>query len=132
MPLILTRTPWEKRYCISMGPSWLNKGLIKNNKVPQRIFKLRTAKTIILPLEELMPCTLTRFPGPLEEKALQHHETSTILTYRFWFWHSSFYVKPTLTVGWRKPYIFVSSEHRTWFQSKFQLRLANSRCLRLW
>uniref|UniRef100_A0A0E9R7S9 Uncharacterized protein n=1 Tax=Anguilla anguilla TaxID=7936 RepID=A0A0E9R7S9_ANGAN len=23
---ILTRTPWQKRYCISMGPSWLNKG----------------------------------------------------------------------------------------------------------
>lgn len=23
---ILTRTPWKKRSCISMGPSWLNKG----------------------------------------------------------------------------------------------------------
>ena len=51
-----------------------------------------------------MPCTLIRFPGPLEEKqSLNITEPPPYLqTGYFQYRHSSFYAKPTLSVGCRK------------------------------
>ena len=57
-------------------------------------------------LKFMMPCTLTMFPGPLEEK--QPHNIrepppqSYLRTGYSWYRHSSFYTKSTLSVGCRK------------------------------
>ena len=84
----------------------------------------------------MMPCTLTRFPGPLEEK--QPHSITDPLPYftvgmRCFSAYSSFVFRQThLECLLPKSSIFVSSDQSTRSQLKVMYRLANSRRLRLW
>ena len=86
-------------------------------------------------VEFMMPLTLTRAPGPVEAK--QPHNIKDPPPYftagmRFFSAHASFFRRQTHRwCAWPKSSIFVSSDHSTWFQSKCQCRLANSRRLRL-
>ena len=65
--------------------------------------------------------------------APKYHGTSTILTYRSYSVKAFLFLCQTHLERWLpKSSIFVSSDHKTQFQSEFQYRLANSKRLRLW